>query len=543
MPYRKAFLAVLVVHLFLAAAMSAPNIVLVAIDGLNDFATPLHGADEVLADPEIRARLTPNLDRLAELGATFTCFQATDTAAEADPLSLAPAAGDVFSLLRSAGYAIAVTGLSADDLETGIDEARPFDQDAAAPHRRERGPGIGESEDGAFRLRWSRLIPTAGRRKDDLSVEAWERLTESLNEQLAAAWAADKIAATEAGAPPQFVAVRFPGPTPPWETPGVFFDRFPLDKITPPPVEADGLDDLPETAKEIGRRLPPLEDADRCAAIQAYLACVSYADYALGKVVDAVEAINADDDPDNDWALAFVSTRGFQLGQKGAWGGGTAWEAATHTNLMLYAPAITTPGQKIDTPVSVADVAPTLCALAGAEPASPTRGDNLLPLLAKRGGWPGAVALTTVGADKAVSVRSFRYRLIRYADGAEELYDHDHDSEERYNLLDPSHAVLVDRFGMSQTQVEAVRQWLGGKLQEAVARREKPGEFVPAKAPLPGDFNRDGRVDAADSTVWRDMLGQEVPVGEGADGDFDGRVGANDRNIWLANYGRTAKDE
>ncbi|MCA9239273.1 MAG: endo-1,4-beta-xylanase, partial [Planctomycetales bacterium] len=46
---------------------------------------------------------------------------------------------------------------------------------------------------------------------------------------------------------------------------------------------------------------------------------------------------------------------------------------------------------------------------------------------------------------------------------------------------------------------------------------------------LPGDYNRDGVVDAADCTVWRDSLDQTV-VGPyaGADGDGDGRVGSGD---------------
>lgn len=54
-----------------------------------------------------------------------------------------------------------------------------------------------------------------------------------------------------------------------------------------------------------------------------------------------------------------------------------------------------------------------------------------------------------------------------------------------------------------------------------------------------GDFNRDGLVDAADYTVYRDTLGQVVSPLSGADADGSGLVDAADRSIWLATYGQT----
>ena len=53
---------------------------------------------------------------------------------------------------------------------------------------------------------------------------------------------------------------------------------------------------------------------------------------------------------------------------------------------------------------------------------------------------------------------------------------------------------------------------------------------------VPGDFNVDGMVDAADYTVWRDRSGQG---GSGlvADGDFDGDVDDDDFAVWKAAFG------
>jgi hypothetical protein len=55
---------------------------------------------------------------------------------------------------------------------------------------------------------------------------------------------------------------------------------------------------------------------------------------------------------------------------------------------------------------------------------------------------------------------------------------------------------------------------------------------------VPGDFNNNGVVDAADYTVWRDTLGQ---TGEGLDADFDNSnsIDAIDYEIgWRENFGR-----
>ncbi len=52
----------------------------------------------------------------------------------------------------------------------------------------------------------------------------------------------------------------------------------------------------------------------------------------------------------------------------------------------------------------------------------------------------------------------------------------------------------------------------------------------------PGDYNGDGRVDAADYTVWRDSLGQ-IGAGLAGDGDANGTVDAADFDLWRAHFG------
>jgi hypothetical protein len=55
-----------------------------------------------------------------------------------------------------------------------------------------------------------------------------------------------------------------------------------------------------------------------------------------------------------------------------------------------------------------------------------------------------------------------------------------------------------------------------------------------------GDYNENGLVDAADYVVWRDMLGEFVAHGEGADGNGDGIIDADDYSFWANRFGNEA---
>jgi hypothetical protein len=54
---------------------------------------------------------------------------------------------------------------------------------------------------------------------------------------------------------------------------------------------------------------------------------------------------------------------------------------------------------------------------------------------------------------------------------------------------------------------------------------------------IPGDYNQDGVVDAADYTLWRDSFAQVVAPCSGADGDCNGFINASDYQIWKDHFG------
>lgn len=62
------------------------------------------------------------------------------------------------------------------------------------------------------------------------------------------------------------------------------------------------------------------------------------------------------------------------------------------------------------------------------------------------------------------------------------------------------------------------------------------GGFVGPPGPPSGDYNFDGRVDAADYSVFRDQRGR-IDIELAADGDRNGRVDSLDYDLWRDNYG------
>ncbi|MGL4513997.1 MAG: dockerin type I domain-containing protein [Lacipirellulaceae bacterium] len=65
-------------------------------------------------------------------------------------------------------------------------------------------------------------------------------------------------------------------------------------------------------------------------------------------------------------------------------------------------------------------------------------------------------------------------------------------------------------------------------------------DVLASSASLGGDYNRDGRVNAADYTVWADALGAAVTPGAGADGNGNGVIDQSDYLVWAGSYGASS---
>ena len=107
-------------------------------------------------------------------------------------------------------------------------------------------------------------------------------------------------------------------------------------------------------------------------------------------------------------------------------------------------------------PVELLSIYPTLIDLCGLTPNKNLEGVSIAPLLKDpKANWEH-VAISTLGRNNH-SIRDERWRYIHYADGSEELYDHETDPNEWNNLavtdVSSLHAEVIARLKQHLPQV------------------------------------------------------------------------------------------
>jgi choline-sulfatase len=183
-----------------------------------------------------------------------------------------------------------------------------------------------------------------------------------------------------------------------------------------------------------------ITDAMVARARRAYFANISYLDDKLGEVLGALEATG------QEAAILFTADHGDMLGERGLWFKMTFHEPATRVPLMLAAPGLS-PG-RIDQPVSLLDVLPTLCALAGLpeDAGGPwAEGRSLLATMAGAERGPVPMEYAAEGSiAPLVALRQGRWKLVVSAPDPDQLFDLQADPHERVNLAaDPAHAAVL----------------------------------------------------------------------------------------------------
>ncbi len=262
-------------------------------------------------------------------------------------------------------------------------------------------------------------------------------------------WALDKL--KEEPDEPFFLGVGYWRPHVPMYAPPKWFDMFPLDEIVLPPAWEEDFEDIPQYAVDLthGAAAPRHQEVldlnEWEHAVQSYLACVAFVDYYVGKVLDALAASPY---ADNTYIMLW-SDHGFHLGEKLRWGKRSLWEESARSPLIIAGPDVVK-GARCKRPVGMIDLYPTLVDLCGLPEREELEGNSLRPLLEDPNAEWEQPALTTFGPNNH-SLRSERFRYISYADGSEELYDHDNDTHERTNLAsNPDYRDVIDD----------MRQWL-----------------------------------------------------------------------------------
>jgi arylsulfatase A-like enzyme len=407
------------------------NILFIAIDDLNDWIGCLGG------HPDVR---TPNMDRLARRGVLFTnahCPAPLCNASRAALLTgVRPSASGVYTNSQPMRQSEALRG------------AVTLPQHFMANGY--RAIGGGKIFHGSFPdpPSWREYFPSPTRTRPadplppnrplngipDTGDFDWGPIDvadSEMGDSKVASWAAGELIRPQPA--PFFLACGFFRPHLPWYVPRRYFDLYPVESVTLPNVQEDDLDDVPPVGRSIakpdGDHRKVIEYGQWRRAVQGYLASISFADVCVGRVLDALDA----GPHARDTAIVLWSDHGWHLGEKLHWRKFALWEEATHNVLMIVAPGTTTPGVRCGRTVNLMDIYPTLIELCGLPTRNGIEGASLLPLLKKPETRWDRPSVTTYLRNNH-SVRSERWRYIRYHDGTEELYDHRRDELEWKNL-------------------------------------------------------------------------------------------------------------
>lgn len=273
---------------------------------------------------------------------------------------------------------------------------------------------------------------------------ALEVSDEEMSDYKVAQWATEQW--NQVTDKPLLMTVGFFRPHRPLHVPKPWFDEFPLASIRRPeePDGVDDWDDMPEFAQRLARTHAhkPLHDGQSDheyivahdqwdATIRAYHASVAFVDRQIGRFLECLR----DNPRGRETYVMLVSDHGWHLGEKKHWCKGAIWEQTTHIPFIVRGPGVKA-GSRCTQPVSLIDVYPSLVDLAGLNIPDWLDGKSIQPQLANPS-TPRGPAISSYGEGNT-SVRSERWRYIRYEDGSEELYDHRIDPNEWTNLANKS---------------------------------------------------------------------------------------------------------
>jgi arylsulfatase A-like enzyme len=439
-----------------AAALQRPNVLFLGVDDWRDWVGCL-GANPVIK--------TPHLDRLAARGVLFTnahcaapiCNPSrtalmtgllpSTTGIYANSQWWRPVLPDVVTLpgyFKQNGYHSAGAGKMFHH-EPGFNDPQGWDEYYfwADPLK---GSGWGGGYNSELDVRPPRFpMSDVNARRENFDFAAVDQPDSAFPDYKVATWAAGFLSRPHPK--PFFLGAGMFRPHLSWYVPRKYYDMYPPESIKLPETLEKDLDDVPAAALRMQQVSIPdehnlVEKNGRWKeAIQAYMACISFSDAMVGRILEGLDA-----GPHRKNTIVVLwSDHGYHLGEKSAWHKFTLWEESTRVPLIFSVPGLTKARLRCSRPVGLIDLYPTLADLCRLPAKAGLDGRTLRPLLVNpRAAWDRPV-LTTMGRNNH-SVRDDRWRYTRYADGAEELYDHQKDTKEWRNLAgDAAHGAIKQR--------------------------------------------------------------------------------------------------
>jgi iduronate 2-sulfatase len=482
--------------------LKPPNVLFISIDDLNDWEGAMGGNSQAI---------TPNMDKLFEQGVLFTnahCSQAVCTASRNSLLSgIHPSTSGWYSSIgamkktydqvmgehkmlpqffKDNGYkTLAVGKIFHSGVSDYKDKTDDFWDETAPNYKvpkdlKDRGDGYGGTHFYPFPKNGSQIVNHYGEDFADGHSLCYGALDREdmpggkMFDELISEWAIDKL--NEDHEKPFFMAVGFVRPHVPYTAPKEYFDLYNLDDIEIPEVPDNEMSDIPNMGKSIAYgtiktgdhyAVVNLSDSYWKEMVYGYLACISFVDDQMGKVIDALENSKYADNT----IVVLWSDHGQHLGEKKHWRKQALWEESTRVPLLFKMPG-QKEGERCDQVVSLLDIYPTLADLCDLPAAPKLEGEILTPLIDNpEMKWDKPVLSSWYYENYAV--RSNNWRYIRYRDGSEELYNHEIDPGEHINLAgDAQYAGIIAEHKKWLPENAALpataTEWKGDKLDRQI---------------------------------------------------------------------------
>ena len=219
-------------------------------------------------------------------------------------------------------------------------------------------------------------------------------------------------------------------------------------------------------------KLFPITDEDVARSRRAYFANIAYLDELIGSLLRVLE----DTKQAENTVIVFASDHGDMLGSHGLWFKMSFREGSARVPLMIA--ALGRASTTIEEPVSLLDVLPTLCDLAGIESEGTARdGETLLPIMDEDASRSAPVPMeyaAEASVTPMVALRSGSHKLTRCEADPPQLFDLSADPHELTNLADdPAYA---ETFSRLSEQIDA--RWNLAEFDRAVRESQRQRHLV-----------------------------------------------------------------
>ena len=302
-------------------------------------------------------------------------------------------------------------------------------------------------------------IPNRGmweylRSKHKPSTESFDISDEGYFDGAMTLKAVNQINKLAEGDDPFFLAVGFQKPHLPFVAPKRYWDMYERENVELAKYqkwargtvklsynnngEMRSYTDIPDSFEENGLINPEKQKE----LIHGYYACVSYIDAQVGKIIEAVKENGLLENT----TIILWGDHGWHLGDHGQWAKHSNFEQATRSPLIIVDPK-TKKNNFNSSPTEFIDVFPTLVELSELKSPDNLQGTSLVPILTGKSKKVKEYAISQYPRGKAMgyALRNDRYRYVAWYKNRnsikeqdiiiKELYDYKNDPEETVNMV------------------------------------------------------------------------------------------------------------